>query len=76
MRKTIPLKSKEEEIQKIEPLQLLDYIRQLFFQMARIKSDAQRELEERNENECANYEPHLQKLEAEVREHIKVNFSQ
>lgn len=56
----------------LDPLQLLDYVRQLFFQMVRIKSDAQKEYEERRDQECLEYEPQLQKLEAEIREHIKV----
>lgn len=64
--------AEEAELMLLDPLQLLDYVRQLFFQMVRIKSDAQKEYEERRDQECLEYEPQLQKLEAEIREHIKV----
>lgn len=72
LRQTIPLEVDEEDLQGVEPTLLLDYIRQLFFQMARLKEEAQKDLIDAKENECSEYEPMLQKLEAEVREHIKI----
>lgn len=66
------MEAEEAELMLLEPTQLLDYIRQLFFQMVRIKNDVLNEFEERMEIECATYEPQLQKYEADIREHIKV----
>ena len=47
LHKTIPFDAEEAELMLLDPLQLLDYIRQLFFQMVRIKTDAQKEYEEK-----------------------------
>lgn len=72
MHKTIPLTADEEELSKLEPLVHLDFMRQAIFQIMRSKLSLQKRIEERKENECLEYEPQLQKLEAEIREHIKV----
>lgn len=70
--KTIPLDAEEEELLELEPLLLLEFIRQLFMKTAKMKADVQLEMEEKKEFGCAEYEPQLQKLEADIREHIKV----
>ena len=72
MKNIIPLEVSEEAIQEIDSGILLEYVRQMFHFVVRLKEEAQTELEEKKENQCGDYEPQLQKLEAEIREHIKV----
>ena len=57
-----------------DPLQLLSYVKQIFDRTLDEKIDAERELAVKGENECNDYEAMLQKLEAEVRQHIRVTI--
>ena len=57
---------------EIEPLLMLDFIRQLFSKIAKLKAKLQKEIDENKENQCLIYEPQLQKFEADIREHLKV----
>lgn len=45
----------------------------MFTLVSQMKNEVERELSEKKENECSDYEGMLQKLEAEVRQHIRVN---
>ena len=56
----------------IDAVLLIPYLRQIFVAYAQLKSEAERELIEKKDNEGNDYEPMLQKLEAEVRQHIRV----
>ena len=51
---------------------LLTYIKQIFVAYFQLKSEAEKELIEKKDNDGNEYEPMLQKLEAEVRQHIRV----
>lgn len=75
MKKSIPFEDPEDTILSIDPLQLLQYIKQIFDKVLETKNEAEREILQRNENECGDYESMLQKLEAEVRQHIRVRLS-
>lgn len=56
----------------MEPISILSYIKQMFSLISQLKNEVERELSEKKENECNDYEAMLQKLEAEVRQHIRV----
>ena len=51
---------------------LVPYIRQIFTAYLQLKNQAEKELNEKKDTEGNDYEPMLQKLEAEVRQHIGV----
>ena len=74
LRKTLPIDVDERKVSMIDPIKLLGYIQQIFILVSRMKNDAEREISEKKENECSDYEAMLQKLEAEVRQHIRVIF--
>jgi len=59
----------------VEPIQLLQYVRLIFEKTLELKLDAEQELSIKAENECNDYEALLQKLEAEVRQHIRVTVT-
>lgn len=46
----------------------------MFDSTIRKQDDLQEELKSNKDNECNNYEHQLQKLEAEIREHIRVKI--
>lgn len=60
----------------MEPITLLGYIKQMFSLVSQMKAEVERELSEKKDSECSDYEAMLQKLEAEVRQHIRVIFLQ
>ncbi len=72
MKKTIPLEEDDEKTLASDPLALLQYMKQIYDKIYEFKVDAERELFAKKESECSDYEAMLQKLEAEVRQHIRV----
>lgn len=68
----IPFDEPDEAFLVTDPILLLQYIKQIFDKTLELKGDAEQVLEARNENDCGDYEAMLQKLEAEVRQHIRV----
>lgn len=72
MKKQIPFEESEERIFSSDPLILLHHIKKIFDKVLELKSEAEKEAALRNENDCGDYEGMLQKLEAEIRQHIRV----
>ena len=66
--------AEEKKLSIMEPVKLLGYIKQIFTSILQMKTDAEKELGTKKENECNDYEAMLQKLEAEVRQHIRVTI--
>ena len=62
----------DENIMGTDATLLISYLRQIFGTYSELKSEAEKELYEKKETEGTDYEPMLQKLEAEVRQHIRV----
>ena len=56
----------------VDPLENLRHIKKVFDKVLEFKNDAEEELNAKNKGECSDYESMLQKLEAEVRQHIRV----
>ena len=73
LRKTLPIDVEEKRISMMEPMTLLGYIKQIFSLISQLKNEVERELSEKKDSECSDYEAMLQKLEAEVRQHIRVD---
>ena len=59
----------------VDPIQLLQFVRLIFEKTLELKLDAEQELAIKAENDCNDYEALLQKLEAEVRQHIRVTVT-
>lgn len=72
LKKTIPLEQDGEILNNTEALVVLQYIRKIYEKILELKNDAELELSAKKESECSDYEAALQKLEAEVRQHIRV----
>ncbi|KRX06868.1 hypothetical protein PPERSA_11513 [Pseudocohnilembus persalinus] len=54
------------------PTQILNYLQKIFVYIIKAKTDTEEILFKKNEEECSDYEQMLQKLEAEVRQHIRI----
>jgi len=72
LRKSIPFDEDDEKTLATDPAILLNYIKQIYEKNYEFKVDAEKELAAKKESECSDYEAMLQKLEAEVRQHIRV----
>ncbi len=75
MKKTVPFEEQEEIVVSHDSIQLLEYIRAIFDKTLEMKLEAEQDLAFKVENECNDYESSLQKLEAEVRQHIRVTVT-
>jgi len=72
LKTTVPFDEQEEIVVSHDSIQLLEYIRTIFDKTLEMKLEAEQDLAFKVENECNDYESSLQKLEAEVRQHIRV----
>jgi hypothetical protein len=72
LKKSIPFDEDDEKTLSTDPSLLLQYIKQIYDKNIELKADAEKELSAKKESECSDYEAMLQKLEAEVRQHIRV----
>eukprot|EP01017_Pseudomicrothorax_dubius_P041591 TRINITY_DN6667_c0_g1_i12.p1 TRINITY_DN6667_c0_g1~~TRINITY_DN6667_c0_g1_i12.p1 ORF type:complete len:471 (-),score=84.50 TRINITY_DN6667_c0_g1_i12:87-1499(-) len=69
----IPIdESPREKLSKMDPVALALSMKETIVFLARRKEMAEAELKSKTDRECSEYESHLQKLEAEVRQHIRV----
>ena len=67
MKKDIPFESDREKIMKMEPTTILMYLREVAKHLIEIHEN-----EDNDESPPNHYEVEIQKLEAEVRQHIRV----
>lgn len=72
MKKSIPLEEDDETTLQTDPVVLFKYIKQIYDKNFELKNSAEKELNDQKENGVNDYEAMLQKLEAEVRQHIRV----
>jgi len=70
----VPFDQDEESVNSTDAMVFLQYIRKIYEKIYEFKNEAEMELSSKKENECSDYEGMLQKLEAEVRQHIRVRF--
>ncbi len=64
----------KEKLIRSDPVNTLQNIKQILGYFIRSVADLESEMSQKKEGECSDYENMLQKLEAEVRQHIRVNF--
>jgi hypothetical protein len=74
LKKLVPFDEDDERTAGTDPIQVLQYIKAIFDKNCELKADAEKELSAKKESECSDYEGMLQKLEAEVRQHIRVDI--
>jgi len=72
IKKSVPFDQDEESINNTDALIFLQYIKKTHEKIYEFKNEAEMELSSKKENECSDYEGMLQKLEAEVRQHIRI----
>jgi len=72
LKKLIPFDEDDELTLQKDPIILFQYIKQIFDKNLELKNDAEKQLAEHKEDGVNDYEAMLQKLEAEVRQHIRV----
>ena len=70
----MPFDQDEESVSGTDAMVFIQYIRKIYEKIYEFKNEAEMELSSKKENECSDYEGMLQKLEAEVRQHIRVRF--
>lgn len=70
----MPLDQGDEAIMSIDAITVIQYMNKIFDKLFELKRDAETELLAKKEDECNDYESMLQKLEAEVRQHIRVTI--
>lgn len=72
IKKSVPFDQDEESVNSTDAMIFLQYIRKIYEKIYEFKNEAEMELSSKKENECSDYEGMLQKLEAEVRQHIRI----
>jgi hypothetical protein len=72
IKKSVPFDQDEESVGGTDAMVFLQYIRKIYEKIYEFKNEAEMELSSKKENECSDYEGMLQKLEAEVRQHIRI----
>ena len=74
IKKSVPIDQDNDYFNNTDSLVLLQYIKKIHEKTVEFKNEAENELSAKRENECSDYEAMLQKLEAEVRNHIRVKL--
>ena len=72
LKKSIPFDESDEVTLQTDPVILFQYIKKIYDKNLEIRKDAEKEISQQKESDANNYESMLQKLEAEVRQHIRV----
>ena len=72
LKDSIPLVEDDETIIRKDPLLLVQYIKKISEKSLELKVEEKKKLLEANDKTQSQYEPLLQKLEAEVRKHIQI----
>ncbi len=72
LKKAVPIEQDDDYFTNTDPLTIVQYVKKIYNKTVELKNDADNELAAKKENECSDYEALLQKLEAEVRNHIRV----
>lgn len=75
LKKSVPIEHDNDYFNNTDSLVLLQYMKKIHEKTVEFKNEAENELSAKRDNECSDYEAMLQKLEAEVRQHIRVYFS-
>jgi len=72
LKDTVPVQEDDEAAVKKDPLVIASYIKKVYEKSLEVGADEKKQLEDSNEKTMSQYEPMLQKLEAEVRKHIQI----
>ena len=72
LKRHVPLDQGDEAVMSIDAITVIQYMSKIFDKIFELKKEADAELQAKKEDECNDYESMLQKLEAEVRQHIRV----
>jgi len=72
LKKSIPFDESDEMTLQTDPITLFQYIKLVYDKNADMRKDAEKEISQQKESGVNDYETMLQKLEAEVRQHIRV----
>lgn len=76
LKKFIPLDEDKEKLGKIDPKKIIQYLKQIAMFIWNSNQELENDLNntENEDSDSKNYEVLLQKLEADVRQHIRVNL--
>ena len=72
LKKQIPFEQGDEAVATTDAITIVQYINKIHNKIFELKKEADAEIIAKKEAECTDYEVMLQKLEAEVRQHIRV----
>jgi len=72
LKKSIPFDESDEMTLQTDPVILFQYIKAIYDKNLEIRKDAEKEISQQKETGVNDYESLLQKLEAEVRQHIRI----
>jgi len=72
LKDTVSLEEDDETVVKKDSVQLAQYLKKIYEKTVELKNEEKKKLVENNDKSMSQYEPHLQKLEAEVRKHIQI----
>jgi len=72
LKKSIPFDESDEVTLQTDPVILFQFIKKIYDKNLEIRKDAEKEISQQKESDANNYESMLQKLEAEVRQHIRI----
>jgi len=72
LKDTVPVQEEDEMAVKKDPLVIASYIKKVYEKSLEVGAEEKKQLVDSNEKTMSQYEPMLQKLEAEVRKHIQI----
>jgi len=72
LKKSIPFDESDEMTLQTDPVILFQYIKAIYDKNLEIRKEAEKEISQQKETGVNDYESLLQKLEAEVRQHIRI----